>query len=104
MLARALAKLHRDGDGIDERVRFLEQLPTCCEGVPADHPLFRRRQRTIREINEEIDTYNQLREHAQLRYYYLIVIREAMGLRRHDRVEEIYVIPDKRGHLHASHG
>ncbi len=99
MLAQALEKLRGIGEGIDERVRFLEQLTAECGGLPANHPSFRLRQRTIREINGEIDAYNQLREHAQLRYYYFVVTREAMGLLRHDRIREIYVIPDKRGHL-----
>lgn len=99
MLAQALEKLRGVGEGIDERVRFLEQLTAECEGLPANHPSFRLRRRTIREINGAIDAYNQLRGHAQLRYYYFVVTREAMGLLRHDRIREIYVIPDKRGHL-----
>lgn len=52
--------------------------------------------RVMREINEEIDAYNQTREQAQLKYYYLIVTREALGLRKHQWIEEIYRIPPKK--------
>ena len=48
------------------------------------------------DINREISRYNKMRNYAQLRYYYLIVTREAMGLRRHKTVEEIYKIPPKK--------
>ncbi len=49
--------------------------------------------KAVREINGEIDRFNRTREYAKLRYYYLIVIREAVGFRRHKQVEEIYRIP-----------
>jgi hypothetical protein len=103
-LARVLAELQGAGKRIDERIRFLEQLSMACRDVSPDHPLLHRRRCAILDINERIDTYNQLREHARLRYYYLIVTREAMGLRRHDRVKELFVMPGKRKHLHADHG
>ncbi len=54
---------------------------------------------TLTEINSEIRRYNQAREYAQLRYYYLIVTREAMGFRRHKSVEEVYRIPPKKKYL-----
>jgi hypothetical protein len=50
-------------------------------------------------INEEIRHYNRAREYAQLRLYYLIVTREAMGFRRHKTVEEVYKIPPKKKYL-----
>ena len=53
----------------------------------------------IREINREIDKYNRIREYAKLRYYYLIVIREAVGFRRHKHVEEIYRVPPQKRRL-----
>jgi len=40
-----------------------------------------------------------IKEYAQLRYYYLIVTREAMGFRRHKAVEDVYRIPPKRKYL-----
>lgn len=48
------------------------------------------------EINEDIAAYNQTREQARLKYYYLIVTREALGLRKHQWIEEIYRIPPKK--------
>jgi hypothetical protein len=50
----------------------------------------------IGDINGEIKHYNEAREYAKLRYYYLIVTREAMGFRRHKSVEEVYSIPPKK--------
>ena len=50
-------------------------------------------------INEEIRHYNRAREYAQLRLYYLIVTREAMGIRRHKTVEEMYKIPPQKKYL-----
>jgi len=58
-----------------------------------------RKRQIIKGINENILNYNMLRDHARLRYHYLIVTREAMGLRRHQRVEEIYAIPPKKRFL-----
>jgi len=56
-------------------------------------------ERAVREINSEIDRYNRTREYAKLRYYYLIVIREAVGFRRHKQVEEIYGIPPQKRYV-----
>ena len=57
------------------------------------------REEIVKKINREIDIYNRAREYAKLRYYYLIVIREAVGFRRHKQVEEIYKIPPQKKHL-----
>lgn len=54
------------------------------------------RRRAVKEINEQIHQYNRLRDYAKLRYYYLVVTREAMGLRRHHWVEKTYPIPPKK--------
>jgi hypothetical protein len=54
---------------------------------------------TLTEINGKIRHYNRARDYAQLRYYYLIVTREAMGFRRHKAVEEVYKIPPKKKYL-----
>lgn len=50
----------------------------------------------LREINREIRRYNEAREYAKLRLYYLIVTREAMGFRRNKTVEEQYPIPPRK--------
>ncbi len=44
-------------------------------------------------INREIQHYNTVRKQAQVRYYYLIVTREALGLRKHTWVEKLYRVP-----------
>jgi hypothetical protein len=51
------------------------------------------------KINGQIRHYNRAREYAQLRLYYLLVTREAMGIRRHKTVEEVYKIPPKKKYL-----
>lgn len=56
------------------------------------------------EINGLIDAFNALREKARLQYYYLIVTREALGLRRHEMVEKIYRVPDKKERLQVEDG
>jgi hypothetical protein len=60
-------------------------------------PVDRSQQRELlREINNEIRRYNEAREFAKLRLYYLIVTREAVGFRRHKSVDEQYPIPPKK--------
>jgi hypothetical protein len=54
------------------------------------------RHEAIEEINLLIEKFNSTRSIAQLKYYYLIVTREAIGLRRHDMIQEIYRIPEKK--------
>jgi hypothetical protein len=53
------------------------------------------------EINLSIDRFNTIRQKAQLQYYYLIVTREALGLRRHEMIQEIYRIPEKKDKIKA---
>jgi hypothetical protein len=54
------------------------------------------RQLICEEINISIDTFNTFLQKAQIQYYYLIVTREALGLRRHEMIQKIYRIPDKK--------
>ena len=49
-----------------------------------------------RDLNKEIQAFNKAREYAELRRYYLIVTREALGLRRHTWIEKTYKIPPRR--------
>ncbi len=55
----------------------------------------------LEEINSVIDEYNEACRKADLQYYYLIVTREAMGLRRHETVRQLYAIPPKKKKLQA---
>jgi hypothetical protein len=53
------------------------------------------------EINLHIDQFNDFCRNAQIKYYYLIVTREAMGLRRHEMIKEIYRIPSIKKKIQA---
>jgi hypothetical protein len=52
--------------------------------------------RNMEQLNEEIDAFNKIREEVKLCYYYLIVTREALGLRKHHWIEQCYPIPPKK--------
>ena len=54
---------------------------------------------TLTEINQRIDHFNKVRETAKIQYYYFIVTREALGLRKHHWVEEFYAIPPKKKYM-----
>jgi hypothetical protein len=58
-----------------------------------DREIFDKQELLIEEINLNIGKFNDLCRNAQLKYYYLIVTREALGLRRHEVIKEIYRIP-----------
>ncbi|MDX9744909.1 MAG: hypothetical protein WCX84_03460 [Syntrophales bacterium] len=54
---------------------------------------------TTEQINLRIDLFNAVREKAKTHYYYLIVTREALGLRKHHWVEKVYPIPPKKEYV-----
>lgn len=54
------------------------------------------------EINEIIDQFNMMRQKAEVQFYYLIVTREALGLRRHETVRRLYQIPPKKKKIQAT--
>lgn len=81
-LSSALSVLN----AIEERITVLTRTLTAGESA----------EETYRAINREIKQFNRAREHAKVRYYYLIVTREAMGFRRHSTVEEAYRIPPRK--------
>ena len=56
----------------------------------------------LEQLNEKIDAFNKVREEVKLCYYYLIVTREALGLRKHHWVEKFYQIPPKKKKYHQS--
>ncbi|MCX7816452.1 MAG: hypothetical protein N2317_02920 [Syntrophales bacterium] len=96
-LDEALLKLKQIEEIIKERKLALEKL----EEIHANSDLEVKelRGKIIEAINRDIQVYNKQREYAKLRYYYLIVTREALGFRRHHRVEEIYKIPPKMRYI-----
>ena len=79
------------------RFKELEQLITQdCKSVSNLGGLHRQ---IMADINREISKFNGVREYALMRHYYLIVTREAMGIRRHHWVEQHYRIPPRKKHL-----
>lgn len=54
------------------------------------------RQLILEKINHNVDRFNKTREKAKIQHYYLIVTREALGLRKHHWVDELYCIPPKK--------
>ncbi len=95
-LAEALESLKVIDTAIGEEMALL-QAP---ENDPAEGgPAQRRHRKLVSDINEKIEQFNSAREYAEIRKYYLIVTREALGLRRHQRIEEFYRIPPKKRRL-----
>lgn len=82
----ALAKLLTIDREIHEKITCLSSVGPTLSG---DDSVFE-------EINNIIDRFNAERRNAEVKYYYLIVTREAMGLRRHETVQKIYAIPPKK--------
>jgi len=89
-VAHALARLQEAAAAID--ALYTQQ------GVEplGDEQEITPRYQLLRELNEQIGRYNELREEAKLMFYYLIVTREAIGIRRHHFVEEAYRIPPRK--------
>jgi len=98
-LSAALEKLRSIDRIIEERLQHLNALVEKGEDKHHHDELVSVRKKMVKEINGEINIYNHAREYAKLRYYYLIVTREAMGMRRHHWVEEIYKIPPRKKYL-----
>jgi hypothetical protein len=93
-VSEALDNLSKIDRRIEKRLRHLSLLS---KRTTVDSLSRHRLQKELAgKINQEIEEYNQLRQYAELRYYYLIVIREAMGLRRHHRIDEFYKVPPKK--------
>ena len=97
-LSAALRELERIENVIEGKTETLKELSGEAAGRrPEDMKRLAHLQHAVTgEINNEIRRYNRAREYAKLRYYYLIVIREAVGFRRHKTVEEHYRIPPKK--------
>ncbi|MCX7634499.1 MAG: hypothetical protein N2Z74_01985 [Syntrophales bacterium] len=92
---KAIAKLAYLEERIKEKHQQLASLgEKAAEYSP--HALAEMRSRIVQALNRDIQRFNRQQEYAQLRYYYLIVTREALGLRRHHKVEEMYRIPPKK--------
>jgi hypothetical protein len=84
---------------IDERLKQFRIVAKKYEENGYDDKLVSMKKDIAGEINREIGKFNRAREYAKLRYYYLIVTREAMGMRRHHWVDEWYRIPPRKPHF-----
>jgi hypothetical protein len=106
LLREKAAVLSRAGMAVDDAIERLMRidreievkislLNTFCWNNHASEML-QKKQMVCEEINLSIDQFNAIRQKAQLQYYYLIVTREALGLRRHEMIQDIYRIPAKK--------
>ncbi|MGO9137660.1 MAG: hypothetical protein ACLP9S_10260 [Syntrophales bacterium] len=98
-LAAAIDKMRIIEQGIDERLKHFHFMMEEYEEGGNDKKIASLKQEMMAEINREIVKFNRAREYAKLRYYYLIVTREAMGMRRHHWVDEWYRIPPRKVHF-----
>ena len=98
-LATSIEKMSIIEQGIDERLQHFRLVVKKCEKRGGDNEIASLKQDILGEINREIGKFNRAREYAKLRYYYLIVTREAMGMRRHHWVDEWYRIPPRKPHF-----
>ena len=98
-LAAAIEKMSVIERGIDERLKRFQSVARRYEQNGGDDKLVSMKKDIAGEINREIGKFNRAREYAKLRYYYLIVTREAMGMRRHHWVDEWYKIPPRKPHF-----
>ena len=98
----ALEKLRQIEAIIDEKLRIYHDAVAgmyTFSSSDSNGKSYRSLDELYNDINNKIREYNKTREHAKLRYYYLIVTREAMGFRRHRMVEELYKIPSKKEYM-----
>jgi hypothetical protein len=89
-LEDAIVELEKIDKKIQRRSKELKLL------FPNKPDYARQRQIVIEEINSSIDEFNAACARAHLKHYYLIVTREALGLRCHNMIQEIYRIPAKK--------
>ena len=106
LLREKAAVLSRAGRAVDEVIEQLMRIDREIEakisllnsfsGNKHVSEIFQKKKLVFEEINLSIDHFNVIRQKAQLQYYYLIVTREALGLRRHEMIQDIYRIPAKK--------
>lgn len=98
-LSHALEKLLGIEKNIEERLVCLDHVLEKCRTQYNNSNLLSLRRQALKDINVEIGRFNRAREYAKLRYYYLIVTRESMGMLRHHWIEDVYRIPPRKKHL-----
>jgi len=103
-VAAVLEKLYGIERGIEDRLIHFNRMTELCLTGCGDGKLTILRRKLLEKINAEIGRFNLEREYAKLRYYYLIVTREAMGFYRHHWVEDMYRIPPGKQYLTEDNG
>jgi hypothetical protein len=93
----AIDRLKTVEQEIEAKVSLLKSFITSVR----DREILDKQELLHEEINVHIDQFNDLCRNARLKYYYLIVTREAMGLRRHETVKEIYRLPNIKKKIQA---
>jgi len=88
----AIERMMRMDREIEVKISILNSLD--CNDHASE--ILQKKQLICEEINFSIEKFNALHQKAELQYYYLIVTREALGLRRHEMIQEIYRIPEKK--------
>jgi hypothetical protein len=93
----ALDRLMQIEQEIETKISLLKSFRTQAH----DREILDKQKLLHEEINLNINQFNDLCRNAQLKFYYLIVTREAMGLRRHEMVKQIYRIPSIKKRIQA---
>jgi len=89
-----LMKVERQIEQKIEQMRLVQNADSDLRNLTDPRSMFE-------EINSMIDQFNTIRQRAEIQYYYLIVTREALGLRRHETVQRLYRIPPKKKKMQA---
>ncbi|HNY50184.1 MAG TPA: hypothetical protein PLV50_04700 [Smithella sp.] len=95
-----LEKMIRIERQIESKISFLASRYGQDESCAA----LKQRRMIFEEINSHVEEYNRIRQKAELQFYYLIVTREALGLRRHEMVQKMYRIPEKKKKYELENG
>jgi len=96
-LAKTLHQLAHIEESIAKDTRALSCLSVQGGKLNAlSEAIVNQKQLILEKINHNVNHFNETREKAKVQHYYLIVTREAMGLRKHHWVDELYSIPPKK--------
>jgi hypothetical protein len=113
-LREKAAVLARAGFAVEDAIKQLLSIERELEekksllnlSCPDDRGLIKSRDKQLicEEINRIIDKFNLFHKKAETQYYYLIVTREALGLRRHEMIQKMYRIPDRKKNYELDNG
>lgn len=90
----ALARLAKIEEQIEDKLRYFYR-------YQKDSASGGQSEAFLNDINLIIDQFNAACQRAEVQFYYFIVTREALGLRRHETVHRLYRIPPKKKKMQA---